>query len=673
MKKMMKISKFLALTFALSLFLFSCQHKENNSSSPSPSFSPMSFSLSYAGWGKLDMEKSLNDGFAVYGCSSVRLKDVKVASVNYDGEPDLEFFGAVGGMGEIDIEGDSYISGDLVYPPGGTFSVSSETEVKGFKYAWGVSECPWWSYESANDWNLASTYPSVLTVSSKVTLEAGGYRFRLLDIEGGGELYGRDVSIVAERVVVNGGKLVIGRGLLISENFEVNSGEVSGIIFTDIFSGRDVVLKGKISAESVLIDKGQVFYNGDIICRENICQIPYSLEVSGGVVRKGFLKITTNYFSTFTRVKLSYFKDPKTRWPWWENFEKNRYLPVGTIDKKDGLSYLLQLALVMKKLGYCLRWIRLSWSCCGYPEWTPSVSNRKPGLFYLTRLLREVGRKGEKEGKLLPFVVAGMGDASYVDLTRVFQWNEYQSYLTTEIPLYRGLSEDGYVIDFSKVFRGTEYQNYLNYITEVSGIDNPDALPAEWKSYAEWVSSSCRSSEFVPRSVTDSIGKSGMYEIANNICWKGWACCGDDKPLPVSEVTPVLIGHFLTDNKTYADDLKVQLSSILTENGFINEDYCPYYPSSGEDCEIVKSGWLTGEKSPIFLHFYSISNSWHYLDRDFLQDIQNVKKVFEDISRYIKETGPAEVTGSVTVEHGVQVGECCEDCIRLDYQKSTIP
>ncbi len=453
MKKIMVIS---LIIFVLGFFFISCHQREEKTSSPSPalSFTPMSINLSYAGWGSLDLHKSLNDGFAVYGCSTVRLKDVKIASVNYEGEPDLEFFGAVGGMGEIDIEGDSYISGDLVYPPGGTFTVSDETEIKGFKYAWGVSECPWWSYENASRWDLKSNYPEVLTVSSKVTLEAGGYRFKLLDVESGGELYGRGVSIVAERVIVDGGKINIGREILIANKIEINSGELIGRFFADFFSGNDVWVKGKIVGGYVSIDGGDVYYDSDLVCRDNECRVVYSLEVTNGELKREFTYFSTRYLYMFTFMRVV-----KSDIDFYPPFSA-MMLPI-EVDREyepdeDGLQRLLNLVTIMRKLGYCL--VGIDDQRFTYTLWVPIKGYHPPNIFYLERLLTELADEGVDKGVFYPFSLAAAGNGIF-------------SYETTG---------------------GVIVNNYIRYLeSEYILINKSKFTKDKWMEYARWVTANC--------------------------------------------------------------------------------------------------------------------------------------------------------------------------------------
>ncbi len=511
----MTIRKFLIVNLLLILFIVSCSsggEDETTPSSSSSNFSSMSFNLSYAGWGTLDLNKSLYDGFAVYGCRSVTLKDVKVASVNYEGEPDLEFFGAVGGMGEIEITGNSYVSGDLVYPPGGTYTVSNETEIKGFKYAWGVSECPWWSYENASKWDLKSNYPEVLTVSSKVTLEAGGYRFKLLDVESGGELYGEGVSIVVERLVVNGGKIDIGKGLMIAEYADIDSGFIRGRLFADTVQGENVEVQGKVVGNDVSISRGKVFYNGDVLCKDDTCRILYAIEVSEGIIKKKFEEITTNSISIFTKVLYS-SQEHRVNW-----------CSYGVVGSEDGLAYLLNLAKVMKKLGYCLSEVYTDNPNEGnaYTAWITSVSNKPINIFYLQRILNNFGMVGRKSSKLLPFRLVGVK-------LKPFDYN-YFDIVTS------------YTSDY-----------YLKRLESMNvELKKSSSLSKEWESYSRWVTSNCFLPDYPPLSsrFTPLIG--GEFEVD-----KG------DSSIFSGQIRRVLekAGYTVTPYKTDGED-NVKISAL---------------------------------------------------------------------------------------------------------------
>ncbi len=473
----------LLVLFFFALFSFSCQKHEEKVSTSSFLLSPLNLNLSYAGWGALNLAKNLSDGFAIYGCNKVKLKDVKIASVNYDGMPDLSFFGAVGGMGEIVIEGDSYISGDLVYPPGGTFSVSGETNIKGYKYAWGVSECPWWSFENASKWTSWSSYPETLTISSKVTFKTGEYRFKLLDIEQGGELYGEGVSIVADKVVVNGGEMDIGKGIVIAKYVNINSGFIRGRLFADSVQGENVEIEGKIVGNDVSISGGKVFYNGDVLCKDDTCRILYSIEVSEGVIEKKFKEITTSSISILTQVLYSSKEcQPGVCY----------CCEYGLVVSEVGLSYLLNLARVMKKLNYCLSGVNTDDPDEGvaYTTWVTSVSHKPINIFYLQRILNSLDMKGRESGKLLPFRLVG------VEL-RPFNYN------------------------YSDVVTAYNAGGYLKRLESINLVlNNSEYLREKWKEYANWVISNCSlpdKSSFSTRLTPGIDGKLEMDSEYSNV------------------------------------------------------------------------------------------------------------------------------------------------------------
>ncbi len=150
-------------------------------------------------------------------------------------------------MGEIELSGDSYVSGDLVYPPGGTFSVENGVTIEGFKYAWGVSECPWWDYEDLSKNVESGRYPEYFTVSTTVKLPAGSYHFKLLDVEGG-SLYGSGVTIFADRFVMNKGTVDVGSDLIFAGDGTLSGGLLKGRLF---LSGSVLVSDSRIIGKIV--------------------------------------------------------------------------------------------------------------------------------------------------------------------------------------------------------------------------------------------------------------------------------------------------------------------------------------------------------------------------------------------------------------------------------------
>ena len=274
-----KINRVYLLFLALITFLIfsSCTHKEDKAGNGNNStYSPFAVYPSYAGWENVNLVKSLDDGFAVYGCREMVLDNTKVGSVDWEGEDNLEFLGNVGGMGEVVVRNGSYVSGDITYSPEGTYSVEVNSVVKGLTYSWGVTNCPWWDYDSMVAGESFNDYPEYLTISTEVTLATGYYHFKLLDVEGG-ELYGRGVTIYADELKINGGSIDVGLGLIFSKKFNMSGGKLAGRVYADEITMTGGIVEGKLVGKDVFVRDGEVYYNGDILCKGSVCSFPFEI------------------------------------------------------------------------------------------------------------------------------------------------------------------------------------------------------------------------------------------------------------------------------------------------------------------------------------------------------------------------------------------------------------
>ena len=294
-----KISKIYLLLFIFLAFFISsgCTHNGNKANSVNKStFRSLAVYPAYAGWENVNLERSLDDGFAVYGCREMILDNTKVGSVDFKGEDNLEFLGNVGGMGEVIIRNGSYVSGDLTYSPEGTYSTETNSVVKGLTYSWGVTNCPWWDYDRMVAGGSFNDYPEYLTVSTKVTLATGSYHFNLLDVEGG-ELYGRGVTIFADELNINGGSVDVGLGLIFSKKFQMSGGKLSGRVYSDEINMTGGIVEGKLVGKDVFVNGGEVYYNGDILCHSSECRILVGIafkkgcEFSSGITTEGGRKL----------------------------------------------------------------------------------------------------------------------------------------------------------------------------------------------------------------------------------------------------------------------------------------------------------------------------------------------------------------------------------------------
>lgn len=278
-----------SLTIVLSLLILlpaifpSCKGEStDNGSSNQTTFSPLFHALTFGGWHRVNLEGSFNDGFALYGCRKLDVKDTRVGSVDFEGGLSFDYDGSVGGMGEIKIEGKSFISGDLTYSPEGTYSVGGDVDIEGVEYSYGISECPWWSYGGEVSGG-GGGYPLYLTVSSsdEVTLPAGEYHFKKLVVKGGFSVgydeifqgYGNRVYV--DEMYVEGGKVDLGLGVVIAKRYVENGGEFRGRLYGEkvsVVGGRVI---GKVVGEDVYVGDSDIYWNGEMICKskDKVCKV----------------------------------------------------------------------------------------------------------------------------------------------------------------------------------------------------------------------------------------------------------------------------------------------------------------------------------------------------------------------------------------------------------------